>query len=271
MTNWTSNTIQANGITLHYQRTATNTGDDKPVLVLCHGFSDCHVAWTRAAQALENAFDILIVDARGHGYSDKPTSGYRSTDHAADIAGLIDALDLGQPALIGHSMGAATVAQLAADYPQLTRRIVLEDPPWRETTALPANRGTQMQELVAMYGRMTREEIAEYGRGNNPTWDDEELWLWTLGKTLVSPHVVQDTSRLLTDWHEVVPKINCPTLLVTADPAKGGIVTPETAADLVEKHSNIQVAYIDGAGHNVRRDQFGAYIAAVRPFLLLGE
>lgn len=268
MSDGRSHNVQTNGITLHYQRTANNTGGDKPPLILCHGFSDCHVAWTRTAQALEDRFDIIIPDARGHGYSDKPERGYRSTDHAADIAGLIDALDLGQPALIGHSMGAATVAQLAADYPQLTRRIVLEDPPWRETTGMPTNRGTQMQELVAMYGRMTREEIAEYGRGNNPTWDDEELWLWTLGKTLVSPHVVQDTSRLLTDWHEVVPNINCPTLLVTADPARGGIVTPETSADLVAKHPNIGVAYIDGAGHNVRRDQFTAYMAAVRPFLL---
>ncbi|MEZ4662616.1 MAG: alpha/beta hydrolase [Caldilineaceae bacterium] len=264
MTDWASNTVQTNGITLHYQR----TGGAKPPVVLCHGFSDCHVAWTRTAQALEDAFDLIIVDARGHGYSDKPESGYRSTDHAADIAGLIAALGLGQPALIGHSMGAATVAQLAADYPQLTRRIVLEDPPWRETPAMPGNRGAQMQELVAMYQRMTREEIAEYGRGNTPTWDDEELWLWTLGKTLVSPRVVQDTSRLLTDWRTVVPKISCPTLLVTADPARGGIVTPETAAELTSKHPNIGVAYIDGAGHNVRRDQFAAYMTAVQPFLL---
>lgn len=266
MSDWPSNKLQTNGITLHYQRTG-DTGGEKPPLVLCHGFSDCHVAWTRTAQALEEHFDILMVDARGHGYSDKPETGYRSTDHAADIVGLINALDLGQPALIGHSMGAATVAQLAADYPQLVSRIVLEDPPWSESIGMPANRGTQMQDLVAMYGRMTREEIADYGRGNNPTWDDEELWLWTLGKTLVSPNVVQDTSRLLTDWHAVVPKISCPTLLVTADPALGGIVTPETSTELTEKYPNIEVAYIDGAGHNVRRDQFAAYIAAVQPFL----
>ena len=268
MTEWASNKLNTNGLTLHYRRTSGKTGGNKPPVVLCHGFSDCHVAWTRLAQALEDTFDLIIPDARGHGYSDKPESGYRSTDHAADIAGLIDALDLGQPALIGHSMGAATVAQLAADYPQLTRRIVLEDPPWRETMEMPSNRGAQMQELVAMYQRLTREEIADYGRGNNPTWDDEELWLWTLGKTLVSPNIVQDTSRLLTDWRAVVPKINCPTLLVTADPALGGIVTPETAADLTGKHPNIQVAYIDGAGHNVRRDQFAAYRTAVHPFLL---
>lgn len=268
MTDWTSNNVKTNGITLHYQRTASNMGDDKPSLVLCHGFSDCHVAWTRTAQALEDAFDLIIVDARGHGYSDKPESGYNSTDHAADIAGLIDALDLGQPALMGHSMGAATVAQLAADYPHLARRIVLEDPPWREETATPSNRGPQLQDLVAMYQRMSREEIVEYGRQNNPTWDDDALWLWSLGKTLVSPNVVQDTSRLLSNWRTVVPRITCPTLLVTADPARGGIVTPETAAELSKQHPNIQVAYIDGAGHNVRRDQLASYIAAVRPFLL---
>lgn len=265
MTDWTTGTVQTNGLTLHYQR----TGGAKPPLVLCHGFSDCHVAWTRTAQALADAFDLIMVDARGHGYSDKPASGYSSTDHAADIAGLIGALDLGQPALIGHSMGAATVAQLAADYPHLVQRIVLEDPPWRDAAAPPNDRGgAHLQELVAMYQRMTREQIADYGRGNNPTWDDEELWLWSLGKTLVSPHVVQDTSRLLTDWHTVVPKITCPTLLVTANPARGGIVTPATAAELTAQQVNIQVAYLDGAGHNVRRDQFAEYIAAVRPFLL---
>lgn len=264
MTDWTSNKVKANGITLHYQR----TGGANPPVVLCHGFSDCHVAWTRTAHALADAFDLIMVDARGHGYSDKPDSGYSAADHAADIAGLIAALDLGQPALIGHSMGAATVAQLAADYPHLPRRIVLEDPPWREATATPSSRGPQLQELVAMYQRMTRAQIVEYGRGNNPTWDDEELWLWSLGKTLVSPNVVKDTSRLLTQWRTIVPGITCPTLLVTANPARGGIVTPATAAEIMSNQANMQVAYLDDAGHNVRRDQFAAYIAAVRPFLL---
>lgn len=264
MSDWTASNVKTNGITLHYQR----TGGDKPPVVLCHGFSDCHVAWNRTAQALADAFDLIMVDARGHGYSDKPESGYSATDHAADIAGLIAALNLGQPALIGHSMGAAAVAQLAADYPHLPRRIVLEDPPWREAADASNARGPQLQDLVAMYQRMTREQIVGYGRGNNPTWDDETLWLWSLGKTLVSPNVVKEPSRLLNEWGAVVPRITCPTLLVTANPARGGIVTPTTAAAITDNHANIQVAYLDGAGHNVRRDQFAAYLAAVRPFLL---
>ncbi|MEZ4610678.1 MAG: alpha/beta fold hydrolase [Caldilineaceae bacterium] len=51
-----------------------------------------------------------------------------------DLAALIEALDLDKPALMGHSMGAATVSTMAYQRPNLTRRIVLEDPPWRIQT-----------------------------------------------------------------------------------------------------------------------------------------
>jgi len=47
-----------------------------------------------------------ITDARGHGLSNAPENGYSSSDHAADLAGFIDALGLERPAVGGHSMGA---------------------------------------------------------------------------------------------------------------------------------------------------------------------
>ena len=123
-------------------------------------------------------------------------------------------------------MGARTVAQLAADYPHLPRRIVLEDPPWRDVEGPPGERTAHFQQLIAKYRSMTREQIVEYGRENNPTWDDEELWLWSKGKTLVSPYVVQGTSAPLITWREIVPKITCPALLVTGEPERGGICQP---------------------------------------------
>ena len=45
MSSWTSNTVDANGITLHYWR----TGGDKPALVLCHGITDNGLCWRRAS------------------------------------------------------------------------------------------------------------------------------------------------------------------------------------------------------------------------------
>ena len=62
MSSWTSNTVDANGITLHYWR----TGGDKPPLVLCHGITDNGLCWTRAARALEARFDVIMLDAHGH-------------------------------------------------------------------------------------------------------------------------------------------------------------------------------------------------------------
>ena len=106
MSNWSSGDVIANGIKIHYVR----TGGTKLPLVLAHGFSDNGLCWTRVAQVLEKDYDVIMADARGHGLSDAPESGYSAEDHAADLAGLIQALHLDKPALMGHSMGAATVA-----------------------------------------------------------------------------------------------------------------------------------------------------------------
>ena len=59
MSSWTSNTVDANGITLHYWR----TGGDKPAIVLCHGITDNGLCWTRAARVLEARFDVIMLDA----------------------------------------------------------------------------------------------------------------------------------------------------------------------------------------------------------------
>src|SRR5262245_43007356 len=125
MSQWHSADVQSNGIRIHYHR----TGGDKPHLILAHGASDSGLCWTRVAKQLESDYDVIMPDARGHGLSDAPTEGYTNTDHAQDLAGFIQALNLEQPAVAGHSMGAATTLRLIADYPDLASCAILEDPP----------------------------------------------------------------------------------------------------------------------------------------------
>ena len=69
---WQSAYLEANGLRLHY----TRTGGDKPPVVLAHGFSDDGLCWTPVAEQLAAAYDVIMVDARGHGCSEVP--GYRS-------------------------------------------------------------------------------------------------------------------------------------------------------------------------------------------------
>jgi len=68
-------------------------------------------------------------------------------------------------------------------------------------------------------------------------------------------------------WAELLPRITCPALLITADLDRGAIVRPEMAAAMQQQMPQLQVAHIPGAGHSIRREQFDRYIAVVRSFL----
>ena len=64
MNNWTEGDVITNGVRMHYYRTGDGS---KPPLVLCHGFSDSGLCWTPTARALEADYDVVMIDARGHG------------------------------------------------------------------------------------------------------------------------------------------------------------------------------------------------------------
>ncbi len=69
------------------------------------------------------------------------------------------------------------------------------------------------------------------------------------------------------EWLDQLPRVTCPVLLVTSDPELGGIVTPAAADEARRILPALQVVRLSGAGHNIRREQFIPFIAAVRTFL----
>src|SRR5689334_15984093 len=109
LTEWKTAIAQVNGIDIHYLR----TGGDKPPVVLLHGLMTSGACWAPVADALEQEYDLIMPDSRGHGNSTAPTQGYSYEILADDLLGLIEALRLTRPVLIGHSMGGMT-ATLAA-------------------------------------------------------------------------------------------------------------------------------------------------------------
>lgn len=268
MSRWIAGSVQANGLNLHYYR----TGGPKPSLVFAHGLTDNGLCWAPLVRELEADYDCIMMDARGHGWSTAPASGYTNDDHAADYAALIQQLALTKPALVGHSMGGGTGAQLAANYPTLLRGAVLEDPPWRpQGTMAPAEERRAHAEqwradVIANRSRSLETLIASV-KQRSPLWSDAEIDQWAPSKQQVSPQALDYVLAPSKPWWEVVGQITCPTLLVTADVAAGAIVDQATAAQAVALNPQIEVAYIKGAGHNIRRENFAAYVATVRAFL----
>lgn len=268
MPEWTEGDADANGVRIHYYR----TGGDKPPVVLLHGMTDSGLCWRRVARRLAPDYDVLMLDARGHGRSAAPESGYTAEDHAPDVAGVVDALRLKRPVLMGHSMGAATATATAAQFPQHVRALILEDPPWGGPPGTQSDdeRRARIETWRAGLAKRNTQPLAEivaYGRRQNPTWDESEFADWALAKQQTNPRIATDIAGRGVRWQDVVTRVRCPVLLVTADLERGAIVTPETVAEAGRLCPTLTTVHIAGAGHNIRREQFEPFVQAVTNYL----
>ena len=264
---WLSGDITVNGLRLHY----TRTGGEKPQVVLAHGFSDDGLCWTPVAEALKGDYDLIMVDARGHGRSEGPEQGYGQDDMAGDLAGVIAGLGLDRPAVLGHSMGAATALVLASTRPDLVGAILLEDPPaWWVPSASPgsdAERWAWMRARMIELKRKTRGELIADERTMSPAWSDAELEPWADAKLRFSFSALDRVSPGVVDWQATLHRISCPALLITADRGLEAIVSEQDAAAMKALVPQLQTVHIPGAGHNIRREQFARYLDTVRAFL----
>ncbi len=259
--------VLANGLRINYYR----TGGEKPPVVLLHGLSDYGLGWGRFPVFLEPGYDVVAIDLRGHGMSDKPESGYRYEDLAADALWVIRTLNLLKPVVIGHSLGAAAAAVFAETHAQYISGLVLEDPPWRMPDEGSASRREQRavlyEQTLADYKSKSLQELIEICKAQHPNWDETEFLQWAKGKQLTSPFTVQTMRVPQRDWQDTVKNLRVPGLLLTADVERGAIITPETAALVGQHWKKGELVHLPGAGHNIHREQYYKYRDEVKRFL----
>ncbi len=263
MGDWPKGTVQGNGLEICYHR----TGGDKPALVLAHGFSDNGLCWRRTANVLQTDFDVVMFDARNHGETDR---GEIAPDVMAnDCIALIESLELDQPILMGHSMGGRTVAQVAGMRPDLVSQAILEDPPWSngisDNPEEAAKRSKQFRTWLASMAGKSIEDIERMGRAVTPNWHDEDFPDWAVSKQQLDADAMKGLSW--GDWRDDAKAIGVPTLLIYADSESGGIVSAEIAAEAATLNPHITTRQVSPAGHNIRRENFDSYIAAVTDYL----
>jgi pimeloyl-ACP methyl ester carboxylesterase len=112
------------GVRIHYEV----EGSGKP-LVLQHGFTDSLVSWRDHdyVAALGDRYTAILVDARGHGESDKPhdTADYALDRRVTDVTAVLDALGIEKASFWGYSMGGWIGLGLAMHHPQRVDRLVI--------------------------------------------------------------------------------------------------------------------------------------------------
>lgn len=115
-------TIQVNGLPVFYEV----AGSGEP-LVLVHGFSESTRLWYRNLPALAEHYRVYLVDLPGFGLMRRFGQHFDLLEAGEWLHAWMQAVGLGEVALVGHSMGGYVSMALAAVHPEQIQRLVLVD------------------------------------------------------------------------------------------------------------------------------------------------
>jgi pimeloyl-ACP methyl ester carboxylesterase len=104
-------------------------GGEGPPLLLIHGWPGSWYYWRLVMPALAREFEVIAVDQRGIGLSDKPEQGYDAGTLARDLVKLMDALDHERFAVVGVDTGLLIAYALAADFRDRVVRLAVGEAP----------------------------------------------------------------------------------------------------------------------------------------------
>ena len=253
---WTTGTVHANGIDVQYYRTGTG-----PPVVLAHGTYDNGRRWIPLGSDLADDHEVIAYDARGHGRSDAPDTGYDIDSRVADLVGLVDELGLADPVLLGHSMGAATVAWAAAEHPERPRGVVLVD---------PSRFHEHPETIVADARRAAREylheekarSIAERVRRNYDDVDDPRHVRRLAAAVDECSRHVANLAREHPPVKEAFDDVTAPTLVLRRD-----VEDEAEDLDAADRLVEGRLVHVPDAGHYVFRDEYEAACSELRAFL----
>ncbi len=260
MTDWSTAICETNGVNIHYMR----TGGSNPPLILLHGLTANGACWTTLAHSLEGEYDVIMPDARGHGKSSVPDYGYRYEDHANDVVGLIKALRLPPPVLIGHSMGGMTAAVVASRNQKLLSGLILADPTFLSPKVQREVCDSDVADQHRRILNTSLDGVVAEARMRHPDRSSDTLELIARARLQTSMAAFDVLTPPNPDYKQLVSAIDVPSLLVFGDK---GVVSSVVAEELQRLNAGLHVEQIREAGHGLHLDQPDRFAAVVISFL----
>lgn len=286
---WTDGYAYVNGIRSHYYHAKPAPG--KPVMVMVHGYTDIGLSWTTLTLKLQDAYDIYMIDARGHGLTDPPTALDNGETMIKDVVDFVKFMKFDKPILIGHSMGAATVMRVGAQYPDLAKAIIMLDPfvgnrPARpapsaadtartsqtasaQSIAVPVRRPNMFKspDTLVAQNNTPFERVVATGKRQNPLWADLDIYYWAVSKKQYHGPYTPEQAQAMTgtmSTADALAKIKVPLLILKADAKPEVRKANEEAARVLQ---NGKLIHIDGAGHNLHHDKLAKTVEVMNAFL----
>jgi len=253
---------QINGMQMHYQI----YGEGEPLL-LVHGLGSSGRDWEIQYAHFAQNYQVIVFDGRGHGQSDKPPGPYSIARFAEDCAKLLKFLELEQVHVVGISMGGMIALQLAVDYPEMMKSLVVVNT-GPELVVHSLNDLFQLWQRLLIIRLVGMRKLGEIlSRRLFPKPEQEVLRKIFIERSAENdPRSYINSLKGMVGWSVVdcLHKITCPTLIVAAD----NDYTPvEEKRPFVERIPNVQLAVIEDAHHAVTVERPEEFNRIVEDFL----
>ncbi|MFJ3793219.1 alpha/beta fold hydrolase [Kitasatospora sp. NPDC090091] len=235
-------------------------GTGRPLL-LVHGWATSSRVWEAQFADLATDHRVIALDCRGCGRSDRPDDGHTMAGNVADLLGLVEALDLPSPVLVGSSIGATFALAAAAAAPERVGGVVSVDGPGHWP-------GTGMAaELQAVAARLASDRATAV-REWVPTWYGTavgpELHERTLAQILDSSPAVDNLFPQAAgyDPRPLLPALDLPAAFLHGDQeTQIPLAVSRTLAGLA-RHGSLHV--VEGSGHMPHEEQPAAFNQLLR-------
>ena len=220
----------------------------RPPVIFLHGFTLDHRMWVANAHFFRDSHRVILLDAKGHGLSDSPTTGYSRAHRVGDLRAFMDVLHLDKAHVVGLSMGGSTAIGFALSHQDRLASLTLVD-----TGAAGFSPGIKIEKI----DRLAKEKGLEAARSK---WMDSAL-VWykkdkehirALMQTMIKEHsgaVWLDPQRGRYPREndlQRVHEIKVPTIIFVGE--RDRIFLP-LAKKLHEKIPGSRLSVFEGVGH----------------------
>ena len=238
-------------------------GSGAPV-VLIHGYPLSGRAWDKQVPVLiDDGHRVITYDRRGFGNSSQPTLGYDYDTFAADLAALLEHLDLRDAVLVGHSMGTGEVTRYLGRYgsARVAKGVLISPiPPY----LLQAGDNPEGVPQALFDG------FAQAARADTPAWMkafldnfynfdtlrgtlvSDQAWQasWNLAVTASATAAVACIPTWATDFRGDLPEIDVPMLVIQGD-ADQVLPIDKTGRRLPALIKDVQLVVVEGGPHAI--------------------
>ena len=242
-------------------------GDGTPVLFL-HGLAGYAGEWRTTAEWLAGERQVVALDGRGHGRSERRPGDVSIEAHAADAAHVIELLELERVVVVGQSLGGLTAIVLAATRPDLVKAVVVVD----ADPAAGEDRTVDEVESALRRWPVPFASVLEAARyfggspGSAAAWANglehrDDGWWPRFEFDVMKRTLGEALARSYWDEWE---RIEAPVLIVRAGE---GDVPAETAEEMTRRLATSRLIEIPGAGHDLHLDRPEEWRAVLTGFL----